>query len=339
MSRTILTIALIGFTLTLLGMDAEQPQSIFDKMSHSEVLEMTLEVSFDSIAVNRKTKNKINAHMKFVDAMGKPQSWNTEVSVRGKFRRMRCADMPPLKLNFKKNELTAAGLSTSNDLKMVTQCAKDEQEAKETLMREYLVYKMYNELTDYSYRVQLVKITFNDTDSEASKSQWAFLIEDTAQLRSRVGAEKFGKKEIFDFDQLKPEEEKTTALFQYLIGNVDWGMANRKNLKLIRNGHQLIGVPYDFDFAGIVKAPYAKANSTLGIKSRFDRLYLGNSKNYTELESTIDLFFSKKQALIKLISDFKLINREAKNDMLNYLKLFFSEGKDVEIVTNLKASR
>ena len=339
MSRIISTIAFIGLTLNLLGLSTAQPQSIFDKMSHSEVLEMTLDISFDSVAVNRRTNNRIKANMKFVDALGKSQSWNTEVSVRGKFRRMRCADMPPLKLNFKKNELTAAGLSTSNDLKMVTQCAEDEEAAKETLMREYLVYKLYNEVSDYSYRVQLVKITFNDTESEASKSQWAFLIEDTAQLRSRVGAEKFGKKESFGFDQLKPDEEKTTALFQYLIGNVDWGMANRKNLKLIRSGHQLIGVPYDFDFAGIVKAPYAKANSTLGIATRYDRLYLGNSKNYAELESTIDLFFAKKQALIKIITEFKLLNREAREDMINYLELFFSKGKNVEIVTNLTATR
>ncbi len=339
MSRTILTLAFIGLALTLVGMGTDQPQSIFDEMSHSEVLEMTLDISFDSIAVNRRTNKKIKANMKFMDALGKPQSWNTEVNVRGKFRRVRCADMPPLKLNFKKNELTAAGLSTSNDLKMVTQCAENEEVAKETLMREYLVYKLYNEVTNYSYRVQLVKITFNDTESEASKSQWAFLIEDTAQLRSRVGAEKFGKKENFNFDQLKPDEEKTTALFQYLIGNVDWGMANRKNLKLIRSGHQLIGVPYDFDFAGIVKAPYAKANSTLGIATRFDRLYLGNSKNYNDLKSTIELFFSKKQALIKVITDFKLLNREARKDMANYLELFFSEGKDVEIVTNLTATR
>ena len=277
--------------------------------------------------------------MSFTDELGQAQVWKTKVSVRGKFRRMHCADVPPLKLKFKKNDLTAAGLSTSNDLKMVTQCTENEEVAKEILLKEYLVYKLYNEITDYSYRVQLVKITFNDTESDATKSQWAFLIEDTAQMRSRLNAEKFGKKEVFDLKHLKPEEEKITSLFQYLIGNSDWGEANRRNFKLIRDGHQLIGIPYDFDFAGIVKAPYAKANSTLGVKSRFDRIYLGNPKNHKELESTIDLFFSKKQALINTINDFQLLNQASKEDMLFYLNIFFSQGKDLEIVTNLKSTR
>lgn len=332
--------AALSLAISGMSLGVDQPQlSLFDKMSHTEVLEMTMEVSFDSIAKNRKSVNKFEATINFVDAIGQSQSWNTEIQVRGKYRRSICADIPPLKLKFKRNDLIAAGLSTSNDLKLVTQCVEDEDRARETLMREYLVYKLYNQLTDYSYRVQLVKMTFVDRSTMVTKNQWAFLIEDTAQLRARVNAKKLGKKERFDVSQIRAKEEQTAALFQYLVGNHDWAIVGRKNIKLIREGEKIVVIPYDFDFAGIVHAPYAKANSTLGIKSRFDRVYLGNESNNEELKETVEHFFSKKKAMMETVKDFDLLSRNAKRDMVNYMNHFFKQGKDVQIVTSLLSAR
>jgi len=268
--------------------------------------------------------------LSFADKNGQLQSWNTKVSLRGKFRRMKCAEMPPLKLKFKKDDLSAAGLSTSNDLKMVTQCVENEKEAKELLLKEYLTYKLYNQITDYSYRVQLVKVSYKDAESGNVKNQWAFLIEDTAQMRDRLSAEKFNKKDILELEKVNAKIDRTASVFQYLIGNHDWGVANQKNIKIIKKENEFFSIPYDFDFSGIVGASYATGNGQLGIKTRYDRVYLGLDQNLENLQETVEIYNAEKAALIKTIKEFKLLNHSARKDMISYLESFYKDGNVIK---------
>jgi len=341
MIRNTVFAILLVFNFSLFASTLQQPASIFDEMNYTEVLEMELEVPMENLLSDRRTDNDYGAKLSFKDKNGQLQSWNTKVSLRGKYRRMKCSEMPPLKLKFKKDELRAAGLNTSNDLKMVTQCVVDEKEAKELLLKEYLTYKMYNQITDYSFRVQLVKVSYKDAVSKKVKNQWAFLIEDTAQMRDRLAAEKLGKKENFDLNAVNAEVEKTVAVFQYLIGNHDWGVPNRKNMKIIKKGTELYSIPYDFDFSGIVGASYAKADSQLGIKTRHDRVYLGMDQNLNNLTEILEVFKTKKSKLIKTIKGFKLLNSESRRDMISYLDSFYKAGNEIntkEKFLALKAS-
>ena len=330
MIRNIVFALLMVINFSLFAGASQQPASLFDKMNYTEVLEMELEVSMDNLLANRRDNNNYEAKLSFTDNEGTLQSWNTKVSLRGKFRRMKCAEMPPLKLKFKKDDLAAAGLSTSNDLKMVTQCVEDEKEAKELLLKEYLTYKLYNQLTDYSYRVQLVKVSYKDAISGKAKNQWAFLIEDTAQMRDRLSAEKIGKKESFEIASINADIEKTASFFQYLIGNHDWGVSNQKNIKIIKKGTEFYSIPYDFDFSGIVGAPYARGNSALGITSRKDRVYLGLDQDLANLDETIKTFEAKKPALFDTIKEFKLLNSSARKEMISYLELFYNDKTTIK---------
>ena len=51
------------------------------------------------------------------------------------------------------------------------------------------------------------------------------------------------------------------ALFEYMIGNLDWSVPVRHNIKLIvpKEDSNAIAfpVPYDFDYSGLVKTDYA----------------------------------------------------------------------------------
>jgi len=339
MIRNTVFAILLVFNFSLFASNSQHPASIFDEMNYKEVLEIELEISMDNLLSNRRAENDYGAKLNFTDKKGKLQSWNTKVSLRGKFRRMKCAEMPPLKLKFKKNDLSAAGLSTSNDLKMVTQCVEDEKEAKELLLKEYIAYKLYNEITDYSFRVQLVKVSYKDAVSGNIKNQWAFLIEDTAQMRERLAAEKLGKREKLNLESINTEIEKTAAIFQYLIGNHDWGIPNRKNVKIIKKGTEYYSIPYDFDFSGIVCAPYAKANTNLGITTRHDRVYLGLDQNLDNLAETLEVFKSKKSALIKTIKNFKELNFAARKDMISYVKSFYENANAINTKDKFLAIR
>lgn len=337
--KIFLAIILTVSNLSLFASVTQQPTSIFDEMNYTEVLEIELEVSMDNLLANRRDENDYKAKLSFTDKNGQLQSWKTKVSLRGKFRRMKCAEMPPLKLKFKKDDLSAAGLSTSNDLKMVTQCVEDEKKAKEILLKEYLIYKLYNQITDYSYRVQLVKVSYKDAVSGKTKIQWAFLIEDTAQMRNRLSAEKLGKKDSLEIASINTDIEKTTSVFQYLIGNHDWGVINQRNIKIIKKGTELYSIPYDFDFAGIVGAPYAKGNSALGIKMRTDRVYMGLDQNLDNLKDQWKFFEAKKARLLKTIRAFKLLDHSARKEMISYLELFYNDKEPIRTKDSYLAHR
>jgi len=301
------------------------PYSIFDKMNYQDVLDITLEVDMQALLEDRRSQEDYKATLKFTDDKGEEQTWNTEVKLRGKFRRMKCTEMPPLKLKFKKGDLAAVGLSSSNDMKMVTHCIEERQVAKELILKEYLAYKLYNQITDESFRVQLLNVTYKDINTGEKTKQWAFLIEDTAQLRSRLGAEKF-KEAVADEAAFDKNQTKTMAVFEYMIGNADWKAITGKNAKIIRKGDKLMAIPYDFDFSGLVNAPYATANSNYHLTSKQDRVYLGFEDDLTDIEPTFNLFLQKQEQLIATVKDFKVLNASSRREIISYLETFFEAG-------------
>jgi len=138
---------------------ANTNSSIFDLMSHTEVLDLTIETNWRAFDGNRRSSTEYPATIHFKDQYGQPSNWLLKVRLRGNFRRMECADIPPLKLNFKKKALVAAGLAKFDDYKLVTHCITDKAAARALVLKEYLAYKLYNSLTENSFRVQLLNIT------------------------------------------------------------------------------------------------------------------------------------------------------------------------------------
>ena len=68
-----------------------------------------------------------------------------------------------------------------------------------------------------------------------------------------------------------PEMIDRMAIFNYMIGNTDWSVPNQHNCKVLsdpNSARQNLGliVPYDFDYCGIVNAPYAIPHEDFGIK-------------------------------------------------------------------------
>ena len=111
--------------------------SLLDLMSYKEVLQVELESDFETLKSNPQSKEAEMATLSFKDQDGQQRTFNVELKLRGAFRRIRCTDFPPIKLNFKKSDLKAAGLATFDDMKLVTQCLEGDDTAKELLLKEY----------------------------------------------------------------------------------------------------------------------------------------------------------------------------------------------------------
>jgi hypothetical protein len=71
-------------------------------------------------------------------------------------------------------------------------------------------------------------------------------------------------------------------VFQYLIGNTDWSLVTAEadntcchNVDLFEIGARLFPVPYDFDLTGLVNAPYARPDPSIGTRTVTQRRYRG----------------------------------------------------------------
>lgn len=257
----------------------------------------------------------------FTGADGTVFLWDLKISTRGKFRRARC-EMPPLKFNFSKKDLRAAGLTEFDKYKLVLPCFENPQ-AEELVLKEYLAYKAYEMITPFSYRTQLLKLSIKDVNGGPDHLVTAFLIEATDEMAARNGGTELENILGNTADYYDQEAEVTHALFQYLVGNGDWSLVLGRNVKVIQIGDRNIPVGYDFDFTGWVGAPYATANSNVGQKSIYERIYLGYAQTDQVIDEVAGKFQEQRRAILKLINGADLPS-DSKVSTQRFAARFFS---------------
>jgi hypothetical protein len=198
----------------------------------------------------------------------------------------------------------------------------------EKLLREYLAYQLYRELTPNSFRVQLVRIQYVDENSRVSGFvRYGFIIEDTDEMAERLGGEECDDCFYTLPGTLDARVADVHAMFQYMIGNSDYSVPVLRNVKLVRHlqTKQLLTVGYDFDFSGLVDAPYAIPASHNGQMVVRQRIYLGTSTSDAAMRQTIGLFLSKRDRLLQRVDRFKLLPVAHRRDAQEYLLTFFDQ--------------
>lgn len=300
--------------------------SIFDMMSHKKMLKINLAFSVDEVINNRRNDDEHEALLSFSDKKGNLKNWNIKIKVRGVYRRFNCPEMPPLKLNFKKSDLKEAGLSKFDDYKIVTHCILDEELARKLVLKEYLAYKFYSALTKESFRVQLLQINYLDTKTGIIQQQLGFIIEDFAELRSRIGATKiekiYGVSSRHEY-KLNKEQFQLMSFFQYMIGNTDWSIESIRNIKLCEKDGKWLSIPYDFDFSGLVEAPYAMVSPDYGERTIRDRTFLGFNPKDVPLDNANKIFIKKRRKLNRMIRRLKQLPKSERKNMTMYLDSFY----------------
>jgi hypothetical protein len=297
------------------------------------VIEVTLATDIKRLRTQKKipTWQPCNITMRFSDTS--VISEEIRVQPRGIYRKFNC-DIAALMLNFKNT--SSPKLSPLKKLKLVGGCRIGSGN-EDLLLKEYLVYKVYNLLSIMSFRVRLLHINYNDSKQKYKPySQYAFLIEDMKDLSARNNYVEI-KKKVFARDGTDREQMTLVNLFQYMIGNTDWSIPNYHNIKLMVPKTDTFAkpyvVPYDFDYAGLVNAPYAVPNSHLSITSVTERYYKGFSRTMDELLETVALFKERKDVIMFNINSFLLLNTRVKNEMISYLEEFY------EIIDDKKSVR
>ncbi len=257
------------------------------------------------------------------------------VAPRGHFRREYC-NIPPIMVDFK--TLTSPRLSPLGKLKLVIGCGSNGND-EQLLIKEYLIYKMYNLLDDKSFRVRLLKVNYNDTRNKVKPfAQYAFLIEDDADMALRNDCIKKGKAS-YATENTDRELMTKVAVFEYLISNGDWSVPNNHNIRLIydkKNPASLpYAVPYDFDHSGFVNASYATPNELLGTETVTERVYRGFPRTMAELQTTLDVFRNKKESIVALINNCTYLQAKVKKEAISYIDEFYKTINDKKMVQSI----
>ncbi len=300
--------------------------SVFDKMSGVEVRDLRLTTDLTALLEPEMiTDDYQPAQLSYEDDEGEVVEWSIGVKTRGRFRRRIC-DFAPLKLNFSKSDLRAAGLAEHDKLKLVTHCDDNRIVGQELLLREYLAYQLYQELTAASFRVQLVRIKYTDSSTGRSFRRYGMIIEDKDELAERLAAPECEECYNPAPELLDRQAENMHAMFQYFVGNTDYNVHMLRNIKLFeRADGLLIPVGYDFDFSGVVRAHYAIPCNYLGQETIIDRVYLGFAAADPTFEASLQLFEEKKETFIDIVMDFRRLPRASRVEIRDYLMAFYEE--------------
>jgi len=247
------------------------------------------------------------------------------VAARGHFRRETCF-IPPLRLNF--HNPGAPRLNDLGKLKLVIGCGSGKDD-EQLLLKEYLVYKIYNLLESKSFRVRLIKLNYNDSRGKLrSFSQHAFFIEDDKDMAKRNGCV-MSKQQIISSKYTDRNMLTMVGVFQFMISNGDWGInpTTVHNLKLVCNQNSPdsppFAVPYDFDHSGFVNASYATPAEQLGTETVKQRVYRGYPRTIEELEAVFNVFRDKKNAIYSLVNNFTLLKERERSGLIDYLEEFY----------------
>lgn len=302
---------------------AQKNKNVSTLFTRDDVLQLKLYANYKTIQRDRgKDPSYHPALLRYKNDDSVDVSIKMKIKVRGNFRKDRAnCFFPPLLLNFPKHYDDSAGLfMNQNTLKLVTQCKTDDY-----VVREYLVYKLYNLVTEKSFRARLVQVDYVDSSNKLkTETHYGILLEDDDAMAQRNGAIII-KRKMVEPQATNHEEYLKMTMFQYMIGNTDWSIAYLHNIKLISPDSTRVpyAIPYDFDYSGIVDAPYAIPQPELEISSVRERLYRGYCLPYTDFDETVKLFNKIKDDVYKTYTDCPLLSSRYIKQTTAYLDDFY----------------
>ena len=250
-------------------------------------------------------------------------SIDVKLRTRGIFRLKRCG-FPPIRLDLPAKKLDNTPFAGEDKLKLVTHCQGD-RSFERNLLREYALYRVFNALTDSSFRVRLAHVTYVDSARHDTVTRYGFLIESDTALAQRIAAVPAHSDNVYD-PMTDPSYMTLVAVFQYFIGNTDWSVWKRHNIAIFQKVAEprlLLAVPYDYDFSGAVNAPYATPPEQLKIQSVRQRVYRGFCQPDSVLAGVLARFRAAKDSIyaaVRAVPD--LPERDVRN-VLDYFDDFY----------------
>lgn len=303
------------------------PPAVTELFTTDTPLEFVLAADFDQLGKDRSQETEDRPAQIFIrNRGGEPVEIPILIKTRGNFRLQKriCPD-PPLRLNLPETSPHGTVLDGQDKLKLVTHC-RDSDRYEQNVLEEYLTYRIFNQLTDLSFRVQLAKITYRDTSGKNEDvRRTGFLIEDEDAMAARLAGQMI-ESPATNPDDLVLDQLSLMYLFQFMVGNIDWGTGHSHNVRILRKDREYYPIPYDFDWTGFVDAPYAGPNPMTELlhDSVRERVYWGACMPGTDHQGLFERFNDERDAIMALVKSQVGLSERNVESALEYLEDFYS---------------
>ena len=128
---------------------------------------------------------------------------------------------------------------------------------------------------------------------------------------------------------MDPETLDLMSMFEYAIGNTDFSIFALHNVRVVTHPSGAIyPVPYDFDFSGLVSAPYAVPDPRLPIANVRQRLYRGPCRPMPVLAPRVARFLERRDAVMALFDEIPELPQGDRREARAYLDDFFALLRD-----------
>ena len=298
-----------------------------------EVLAIRLIAPLKGLARDRSSEPEDRpATLTYTDVDGTERSFEIGIRPRGRSRRDReVCTFPPLRVNLRKKEADGTLFDGQDKLKLVTHCRRSSRHDR-YVQKEYLAYRILNNLTDASFRVRPLDIEYVDQDSgKPLERRFGFFIEHEKRLAKRLAME-VAEPEAIDRARFEPEHASLMALFQFMIGNTDFSfIASAEEDDCCHNATVLVDaggnqhpMPYDFDISGFVDPPYAVVDQQLSIRNVRQRLYRGICYDEATFEKAVTRLRDARGAIDEVLSSETTLEAQTRQSARSYIDGFYA---------------
>ena len=324
-------LAVAALLLPCVAGAADKPRPLF---ADHAIVHLVIKAPFSRLKANRAA-NAPEVDGVLVSPGAALESLPIKLSVRGLTRRR--ADIcgfPPLRIEFVDKPPAGSLFAGQKKLKLAVHCLPSVA-AQKYILLEYAAYRLANVLTPLSFEVRLASIDYQEPDGRPVVSRYAFLVESEKDLAKRNGLAEAPAAHRVAVSALSAKEAARYAVFEYMIGNVDWSMAlgavgekcchNTKLLAQPGAATGLIPISYDFDSAGLVAPPYALPPEGAGISDVRDRRYRGYCVHRTEAQAVAARILAEKPKYFAVLDETPGLDPSALRTADAYLGRFFNQ--------------
>jgi hypothetical protein len=283
------------YLLALVPTGFSQDKDVSLLFRNEEPIAIRLEISLKEVQKETNDTTYLPTKMAYKTERGVWDSLKIDLRARGEFRRNNCF-FPPIRIKMKKKHTKETLFEGNKNLKLVIPC-QNSKNADDLLLKEYLAYQLYEEVSPYVFSTRMVNLTLIDNSGRQPREYQlkGFFIEDDGLVAKRFNAEMVKDIQIHPM-RMMDTVSTTHDFFEFMIANTDWSSVAQHNVKVMQlENKDYVPLPYDFDMTGLVNPPYAEVNEMLNISNIQERVYRGFCRSE-------DLFQAVRQ---------KYIDREA----------------------------
>jgi len=241
-------------------------------------------------------------------------------------------DFPPLRVELTRAAPAGSLFDHQRKLKLVTHC-KRSADFQQKVLLEYSAYRLYNLMTPLSFRARLANIDYLDDSGRPYVSRVGFFLEDFSDVAKRNAMSVAHMGAMVPLSQIDALGGGRFAVFEYMISNYDWSMrAGPQGDECCHNGRLLNGpgslltpVPYDFDYSGLVDAPYSDPPEGFPIDNVRQRNYRGYCAHLAQARAFAAQISPRRAEFLGLFTTIPGLAPREQTRAANYLQGFFAD--------------